>query len=253
MLKPERFDKIVHLVGERGIVTVDELCKSLNASKATVRRDLLELDEAKMLTRTHGGAIAVNKSLTEEVPIYLRTHMRKEEKERIAAVAVGLINDGETIYIGAGTTARALARHLVDFHRLTVLTNDIEVASVVARTDNSLIVVGGELKKSSFTLLGIFAESVLSELHVDSSFMAVDAVDLKNGFMDFGMDEVSVKRIVIKNSKKNVMMCDSSKFKNSAFISICPISGADVVITNSDLEQEKVNTIQNEGVKVICV
>lgn len=253
MLKPERFDKIVRMVSDRGIVTVDELCEELDVSKATIRRDLLELDEAKMLARAHGGATSVSKSMTEEVPINLRSHMRRVEKERIAAAAVDFIKEGETIYIGAGTTAFALSQHLNDFRRLTIVTNDTEVASVVAKTSNSLIVTGGELKKSSFTLLGLFAESVLSELHVDKAFMAVDAVDLENGFMDFGIDEVNVKRIVIKNSKKTIIMCDSSKFKVSAFISICPLSGADVVITNTDLDPMLVQRAEAEGIKVICV
>ncbi len=253
MLKPERFDKIVRAVEEKGTVTVDELCDILKVSKATVRRDLLELDREKMLARTHGGATLLSKAITEEVPIAVRTHICKEEKERIAEAAVSLISEGETIYVGAGTTAAALARRLGVFSGLTVVTNDIQVATIVAGTKNSLIVSGGALKASSYTLLGIFTESVLAELHVDTTFMAVDAVDLENGFMDFGVDEVSVKRMLLNNSKKRVMLCDSSKFNISAFIGISQLSSADIVITNTDLDEAIVGRMEDEGVRVITV
>ena len=131
MLKPERYEKIVQMVNQRGSATVEELAAELNVSKATIRRDLLHLGEDRMLQRTHGGATKYDKTLTAEVPIYLRIHMQKEEKERVAAQAVRLIQEGATIYIGAGTTGRALAAQLGRFHDLTVVTNDIDVAKEV--------------------------------------------------------------------------------------------------------------------------
>ena len=143
MLKPERYDKIVQLVNQNGTATVEELSAELGVSKATIRRDLIQLGEDKVILRTHGGAMKYDKTLTGEVPIYLRMHMQKEEKEQVAAEAAKLISEGSTIFICAGTTGRALAGKLTQFHHLTIVTNDIDVAKEISCTDNSLIVVAG--------------------------------------------------------------------------------------------------------------
>lgn len=106
-----------------------------------------------------------------------------------------------------------MASKLGTFHHLTVLTNDIDVAHEIALTDNSLIVAGGQLKPHSRTLYGFFAELTLRELNVDTAFMIVDAVDLDNGFMDYSVDEVSLKRLVIQNAKHCIMLCDAANFR----------------------------------------
>lgn len=252
MLKAQRYDKIIEFVNEKGMVTVEELAEKLKVSPSTIRRDLEYLSENRVLIRTHGGAVKDESPLTQEVPIYLRIHMQKEEKEQVATEAAKMISDHSTIYIGAGTTGRCLASKLHQFHHLTVVTNDVDVAKEVSATDNDLIVTGGQLKKSSSTLYGMFSVQVLQELSVDLAFMAVDAVDVEKGFMDFDIDEVSTKRLVIENAQHTVMMCDSSKFEKSAFVNVCPFSAVDAVITNGNTNMEKVKAIRETGFKVIC-
>ena len=251
MLKPERYEKIVQMVNQRGSATVEELAAELNVSKATIRRDLLHLGEDRMLQRTHGGATKYDKTLTAEVPIYLRIHMQKEEKERVAAQAVRLIQEGATIYIGAGTTGRALAAQLGRFHDLTVVTNDIDVAKEVSCTDNALIVIGGQLKRSSSTLYGFFSELMLKEFRVETAFMVVDAVDVEKGFMDFGIDEVSLKRLVLSSARHCVMMCDITKFEKSALVTVCPLGAVQTIITNAETDPVKVECLRESGLDVI--
>jgi DeoR family transcriptional regulator of aga operon len=251
MLKPERYAKIVQLVNEAGAATVDELSEALNVSKATIRRDLIQLGEDKVILRTHGGAMKYDKTLTGEVPIYLRMHMQKEEKEQVAAEAAKLISEGSTIFICAGTTGRALAGKLTQFHHLTIVTNDIDVAKEISCTDNSLIVVGGQLKSSSSTLCGFFAEEMIKELRVDMAFMAADAVDLETGFMDFGIDEISIKRLLLSVSSRTIMMCDISKFEKPAFVNICPFSAVHSMVTNENTDPVTVAALRETGLQVI--
>ena len=251
MLKPERYDKIVQLVNQNGIATVEELSAELNVSKATIRRDLVQLGEDKVLLRTHGGAMKYDRALTSEVPLYLRMHMQKEEKEQVAAEAAKLITEGSTIYICAGTTGRALASKLSQFRHLTVVTNDIDVAKEVSCTDNSLIVVGGQLKSSSSTLYGFFAEEMLKELFVDIAFMAADAVNMEKGFMDFGIDEISIKRLILSIASRRVMMCDVSKFEKPAFVNVCPFSAVDAIVTNENTSPEKITVLRESGLEVL--
>lgn len=251
MLKPERYDRIVQIVNQNGIATVEELADELNVSKATIRRDLVQLGENKVLLRTHGGAMKYDRARTDEVPIYLRMHMQKEEKEQVAAALIDLIQEGATIYIGAGTTGRALASKLSIFHHLTVVTNDIDVAKEVSVTDNSLIVVGGQLKRSSSTLYGFFSEEMLKQLCVDVAFMTTDAVNMEKGFMDFGVDEVSIKRLVMQTASRRVMMCDISKFDRHALVNVFHFSEIDMIVTNENTDPEKVAALREAGLEVL--
>lgn len=251
MLKPERYERIVQLVNTKGTATVEELSEELNVSKATIRRDLVQLGQDKVILRTHGGAMKCDRSITAEVPIYLRIHMQKQEKERVGAAAAQVISEGDTIYIAAGTTGRMLATQLHRFRHLTVVTNDIDIAREVSFTENSLIVVGGQLKHSSSTLVGFFAEEMLRELRVDIAFMAADAVDMDKGFMDFSVDEISLKRQVLAIADKSVMMCDISKFEKPAFVNICPFSSVYAMVTNEETDPEKIAAIREMGVMVI--
>ncbi len=252
MLKPERYLRIMELINDKGIVSTEELCKALNVSTATIRRDLVQMDIDKMLMRTHGGAVALTKTSNADVPISIRQHLQKGEKARIGAAAAELVKEGESIYIGAGTTTRELAARLGGFHHLTVLTNDIGVAyEIASNTDNSLIVAGGSLKKSSVTLAGFFTEQMLKELHVDMAFMAVDAVDIYAGFVDYSTDEALIKRTMLKNSGKCVMLVDHSKFQNHAFMSIFPLSDVDIVITSDDIDDSFKRHFEAEGIQLI--
>lgn len=251
MLMPERFEIITRLVNEKGTATVEELAEALDVSRATIRRDLAHLDADKVILRTHGGAIKYDKSLTKEVPIYLRIHMQKAEKEQVADAAVDMISEGDTIFIGAGTTGRALSSKLDRFSHLTIVTNDIDVAKEISKTDNALMVLGGQLKSSSCTLLGFFTEEMLRELRVDTAFMAADAVDVENGFRDFNVDEISFKRLVLSVSARTIMMCDTSKFRKHAFVNICPFSAVSALITNEDADANSIALLREAGLQVI--
>ncbi|WP_186565799.1 DeoR/GlpR family DNA-binding transcription regulator [Lawsonibacter celer] len=251
MLKAERYKKIVDFVNECGAATVDRLAEVTQVSKATIRRDLVQLAQERALLRTHGGAVVYRQIPAEELPIEVRGQMHREAKELVAEAAVSLIREETTIYIGAGTTGRALASKLGNFHRLTVLTNDLDVARAVAATDNTLIVAGGQLKKNSWTLYGFFTEQMLQELQVDTAFMIVDAVDVGNGFMDYGVDEVSQKRLVLHNAKRCIMLCDATKFKNSAFVNVCPLSTVQGVVTNAEADPADLKVLREAGIQVI--
>lgn len=251
MIKPERQRIIVDFVNQHGAATVEELARAARVSPATIRRDLTYLNQDRTIFRTHGGAIVYHQSTTEELPIDVRLQMHKAEKELVAMAAVELIQDGSTIYIGAGTTGRALSSKLRRFRNLTVLTNDIDVAREVALTENTLIVAGGQMKRNSRTLYGFYAEQMLRELQVDAAFMITDALDVKDGFMDYGVDEINLKRMVIRNAKRCVMLCDSTKFNSSAFVNVCPLSAVDVVVTNAEARAEDTQALRDAGLQVV--
>lgn len=198
--------------------------------------------------------MAYTKTTTEDLPISFRKTLQKEEKSRIADAALELIKEGETIYLDAGTTTFALAAKLSVFRHLTILTNDIDIAYEIAHhTENDLIVAGGLLKKSSVTLMGMFTEKMLSELYVDKAFLAADAINIETGYMDYNTDEIPLKRTMINNSKQHIILCDHSKFQNTAFMSICPISAIDLTITGKEIDPEIVQKMLDAGAAVKLV
>ncbi len=254
MIKQKRYERILEVVNEQHVVSIEEFCSKLGVSKATIRRDLIYLDENRQLKRTHGGAISLVKPAIEDVPIQMRQRVAKPEKERIAQAAIDLIRDGSTIYIGVGTTMRELASRLDAFSKLTILTNDICVAYEISQhTNNDLILAGGVLRKSTASLVGTFAEEALKDLYVDIAFMSADSVRADSGFMDYSVDEVAVKRLVMKNARKTIMLCDQSKFSNEAFMTICPVTAVDLTITDGMLDPEVEQALLNTGMSLRVV
>lgn len=253
MIKQKRYDKILGILEEQNAASIDEFCERLEVSKATIRRDLIFLDEQKLLRRTHGGAVSLVKSVLEDVPISLRHHLYKTEKERIAQAALGLIEDGRAIYIGTGTTMRELATRLDTFSRLTVITNDIGVAYEISqKTSHELIVSGGKLETATATLGGPLAANALTTLHVDIAFMSAEAVT-PDGFMDLSIEEAAIKRLMIANARRTVMLCDQSKFGAEAFVAVCPLSAAALTITNGEMNPKLEKKLLDAGIHLRSV
>lgn len=247
MIKQKRYERILSILNENHAVSIEELCDAMDVSKATVRRDLAYLDAQKLLKRTHGGAVTLVKSTIEDVPIAIRHRAHKPEKERIAKAALPLIHDGETIYVGTGTTMRLLASYLRAFSRLTVLTNDIGVAHEIAQnTTNGLIVSGGRLTPTTTSLVGDFAKHALCDLHVDIAFLSADAISA-DGFMDKNTDEVAIKRMMVQNASKSIMLCDQSKLNMHAFMTVCPLRAIDLTLIDGEIDPEIERTLLDAG------
>jgi DeoR family fructose operon transcriptional repressor len=254
ILQAERFQMIEDLVNNNNVVTIKELCEKLRISKASVRRDLKILEERMKLIRAHGGAISISQGTSMEPPFKVKKDYHLDEKERIAEAAVKLIKPGETILLDAGTTTFELAKKLLNFKNLIVATNDIAIAMELSKNSNlTLIVIGGILKKEYYTLTGIFSEMILKEIRVDKSFIGTDAVDVDFGIMNFNMEEVPVKRLMINAAKEKIVLCDHSKFKNVAFINICHLDKIDKFITGKDIDQNILKKLQDKDIDITVV
>lgn len=233
LIKQKRYEQIIDLVNTQRAVSIDEFCERLDVSKATIRRDLIFLDAHKQLRRTHGGAISLVKPAIEAAPLSLRHRMHKTEKERIATAAAQMITDGDTVYIGSGSTTQALAARLNVFSNLTIVTNDIAVAYGVSQnTQNRLIVTGGMLKPETATLIGAIAEGTLRDVQVRLAFMSANAV-CAGGFMDQGTEEIAIKRMMLGTADRTIMLCDQSKFMQRGFMTICQLTDVELTITDS--------------------
>ena len=249
-----RHEKLIALVEEKGLISTSELANQLTVSRATIQRDLDLLQKQKRIIRNHGGAKALTKPTVEDVPLSKRRLSHREEKTRIAAAALDYIIEGETIYLHSGTTTFELAVKLRALQNLTILTNDLDIAyEVINNSTNNLIVAGGVRKKLSSTLIGYFTEQMLEQFYVDKAFISVDAVYIEAGFMDYNIEEIAIKRTMIKNSRKHIVLCDHSKFENSAFMSICPLDAIDLVITSIGIDKDKLQKFEGFNIDIQIV
>ncbi|MFI5392857.1 MAG: DeoR/GlpR family DNA-binding transcription regulator, partial [Myxococcota bacterium] len=175
MRQSERLSAILEALANDGSVGVADLATQLDVSAATVRRDLEFLEQQRMLTRTHGGAVA--QGVLYELPLRYKSGRHKEEKKRIAAEAASRVADGVAIGLTGGTTTTEVARAVIDRQRLTVVTNALNIASELAiRPNLKLVVTGGYARPESYELVGPLAEQALAGLNLDVVFLGVDGI-----------------------------------------------------------------------------
>ena len=254
MLKEQRVHIICEELAKNGFISNDMLTEKYGISRSTVRRDICELEKSNLLKRVHGGAVAISPTTSYEPPFVVRQDLFLEEKRRIAVAAHNLINVNETLLLDSGTTVHALSKTLGDIPQLYVATNDLKTATELTHFTNvDLMVLGGSLRRSHFSLHGYFTDSMISQIHADKCFIGVDAVDFNIGFMNFSTDEIQTKRLMIQASNQVIVLCDHSKFDKIAFANICQISDVDIVITGSEISEKNANAILEAGVQLIKV
>ena len=250
-LAAERLAQLHELVLARRVVRLQELCRLLGVSPATARRDLEALEKRGELRRVHGGAVSVESRLEE--PLFDdKTSLAAREKQRIAAAALERIQPGETIYLDGGSTVLALARLLRDRTKVTVVTNSLRAASELAGAGPRLLLVGGELRRLSQTLVGPLTRSVLEELHVDRAFMGTMGF-AEQGLTTTDVGEAFTKELVMRRAREVVLLADSSKAGKVLFARAGRLEQVQVLITDKQLDADWGRTLARHGVKVIKV
>lgn len=247
----KRQEKILSLVNERGIAGMTELMSATGASRSTIRRDIEQMDIDGLLIRTHGGAKRIERANNDDIPLIVRQRLRSTEKRLIAKAALSFIDPGDTIFLNAGTTTLELASMLNVFNDLTVITYDLLIAMEIARTQNRLIVAGGELRKGSATLADTFTLTMMEQFFVKKAFVSSDAVDINRGFMDYSPYEIAIKRKMIKNSEMSYMLVDHTKFEAQALTNICMIEEINTIISDRGLSEGIVENLRQKGISVI--
>jgi DeoR family transcriptional regulator of aga operon len=251
MSKAERKEKIRQLVHETGGVTVAELCARFAVSEATIRRDLEELDAKGVLARVHGGALRPD-SVAPEPPIFQRAHEQAEFKDHIGRAAAELIADGETVFLGSGSTVLAVARYLKQRRSLTVISNSLPVINLLADAAGiTLVALGGLVRQSELSLIGHIAEQSLAELRADKVVMGIRAVHLEQGLTNDYLPETMTDRAIVRLSPKLILVADHTKFGRTAPAFVAPLSVVDIVVTDSGISAETTHRLAEIGIQVI--
>jgi DeoR family transcriptional regulator of aga operon len=253
MLIEERRQHILSLIQSYGRVLVDDLSESLHLSKITIRKDLDYLQSKGLAVRTHGGALPAQAGTLLDPTIQEKVELHHDEKMRIAQAAAAMVTEGQCVILDSGTTTTEIARALLIFRRLTIITNALNIAADLARSDFEIILIGGTLRKNSLSVVGPLAEDVLKEIHADILFIGVDGFDTKVGLTTPNVLEARVNRAMVKAAQKVVAVCDSSKFNRRSLSLIVDASAIDHVITDNKLHPQEVKAIRDAGIEVTLV
>jgi DeoR family transcriptional regulator of aga operon len=251
MSRTERKERIRRLVSETGRATVTELCTLFEVSEATIRRDLEELNAEGALHRVHGGAVRPDMSAPEP-PVVERTHDQAEAKAAIGRAAAELIADGETLFLGSGSTVLAVARHLRQRRRLTIITNSLPVVNLLANApDITTIVLGGLLRPSELSLIGHIGEQALAELHADKVVMGIRAIHLEHGLTNDYLPETMTDRAIIRLASQVILVADHTKFGRTATAYLAPLSAVSTVVTDSGISPDVEQSLTERGIRVV--
>ena len=249
MRQTERLAVILEALASDGSVDVAELIGRLGVSAATIRRDLQLLEEQRMLTRTHGGAVAHD--VLYELPLRYKAARRQAEKKRIAAEASTRVSDGAVVGLTGGTTTTEVARAILDRRGITVVTNALNIAGELAiRADLKVVVAGGTARPESYELVGPVAEQALERLNLDVAFVGVDGISLEAGLTTHHEIEAHTNRTMIQRARHVVVVADSSKLGRVAFAQICGLDAIEELITDEGAPARAVRELTDAGIAV---
>lgn len=249
MLSQQRQKLILDYLRTYKTAQVNQLSDILGISLSTVRRDLSELEETGILRRVHGGAMLLEE---QESPILQRSADRADEKFRIGAAAAELVNNGETIIITGGSTTEMMISHLIDKTDLTVVTNALNIAWKLAQYPQiNVVVLGGWLRHSEYSLLGHLTIEALQDLHVSKVFHGTYGLDVKEGLIGTYIQEVHTDRQLINSASELIVLADSSKFGRPGTVRIVPIEQVAVIITDSEAPESDVSALRKKSIRVI--
>lgn len=239
MITEKRHEIILDLLNKKGIVTAIELMTTLNASESTIRRDLTYLEEQNLLKRVHGGAKSIT-SLSTEFTYKEKLSRNKDEKTAIAKFAANLIQDGDCVFLDAGTTTYEIIKYL-DEKEVTVVTNGLNHINLLASKNINCFILGGNIKLTTKAVVGIEAIRFLEKFRFDKCFMGANGVDVSHGFTTPDNSEAAIKEVAIKLSKKTYIVCDHSKLNEVSFIKFGDLKDGEIITSSlaTDIENFK--------------
>ncbi len=249
----DRRAKIIEYLESKGQVNVVDLSKEFNVSEVTIRNDLAQLEDKGLLIRSRGGAIR-SQRVGIDYKLYEKSKKYLKEKQAIGKKTAELIKDNDTIIIDSGTTTMEVAKNLSAFKNLTVITNALNIASLLVNYDNvKVIMLGGILRKNSLSLIGPIAESSIKNYYCDKLIIGVDGIDFEHGISTPNSEEAQLNKLMIEISKEVIVVTDSSKFSRRSFAHIAPISKIDTVVTDSNIPPKEHEALINAGIRVYTV
>lgn len=229
MLAEERFQAILKVLEEKGIATVTELAQETETSESTIRRDLSALSRQGKLNKIHGGATALDSEfMALERDVVTKEYMNVEEKEKIARYAAQQIQEGDFVFIDAGTTTLKLAEYVSEAGA-TYVTNGVVHGRILADKGLKVYVLGGLLKPSTEAIVGVGAVNSLRQYNFTKAFMGVNGIALAQGFTTPDPEEALIKTEAMRRAYMTYVLADHTKFNTVYASTIAELEQACVI------------------------
>ncbi|MFF9351339.1 DeoR/GlpR family DNA-binding transcription regulator [Streptomyces sp. NPDC014734] len=255
MFAAERRQLILEMVRANGAVSLRELARVVQTSEVTVRRDVRALEAEGLLDRRHGGAVLPG-GFTRESGFPQKSHLATAEKTAIADLAAGLVEEGEAIVVGAGTTTQELARRLARVPGLTVVTNSLLVAQALAHANRvEVVMTGGTLRGSNYALVGSGAEQSLQGLRVSRAFLSGSGLTAERGLSTSNMLSSSVDRALVQAAAEVVVLADHTKLGSDTMFQTVPTDLITRLVTDEppahdDRAATELQALADQGVQI---
>ncbi len=251
MIPFERREKIISLLEDRKMVTVEALAKELYVSGATLRRDLQILEEEGRIRRMHGGAALPLQSM-QDMPLLSRRMERRAEKEAIARAAARYISPGDTLILDASTTVLALSEALRDMGSLTIISSGLLTVQAFAVPGRRVMCTGGVLRENSASLAGVDAAAFLRDHHGTWSIVSCRGLTA-DGLWESVPEEAAIKRCMLDAGEKHMLLCDASKLNLYYLCKTSELRRIDVLITDAAPRGALLAALQEARVEIIIV
>jgi len=258
-IKQDRATQILHLLLQKGKGSVEELALAVDASPASVRRDLIKLEERGLVNRRHGGAEVAGKMAYEpfrfDAAFPLREERFADEKRRIALAAAAMVAEGETIALSPGTTTTQVARSLRHREGIHIVTSAVNIGMELSSLPNMRITLtGGSIRwPGSFSMVGSTAYDSLQRLFFDKLLLGACGIHPDHGLTVIESDEALILSEMVKHSRQVVAVADSSKLGMISAMRVCPPNQIHTIITDNSAEPEVVRMFERQGVCVVLV
>lgn len=249
---PPRQQEILASARVQGRVNVDDLATRFDVTPQTIRKDLNELCEMRLLSRVHGGAVVL--SGVENIAYEARRFIAQNEKRAIGAAAAQIIPNNASLFINIGTTTEEVARALANHEDLLVITNNLNVATLLYRHPRiEVIMAGGPVRRSDGAVVGSAAVDFVTQFKVDFAVIGTSAVEEDGALLDFDVREVRVARAIIDNARKVILVADHMKLARSAPVRIGHLNDIDIFVTDEMTSPAIADACQACNVQVIEV
>jgi DeoR/GlpR family transcriptional regulator of sugar metabolism len=246
---PERFRRIVDLLGQHDFLDLATLARDLKVSESTIRRDLDQLAAKGILTRTHGGAMVVEHK-TDELNFVVRDTRQADEKDQIGRATAAMVENGMSVIIDGGTTTYHVAKHLGG-KRIQIITNSLPVANQFSNSSMAeVIVCGGFIFPRIGVLLGPIAEDMLSKIHADIAIMSAGGLTAE-GITNSNNLIVAVQQKMMAAASRVVLCLDHTKFKRHALSFAAPLDKIHTVVTDKGTPRDQLAMLRKHGLEVV--
>jgi DeoR family glycerol-3-phosphate regulon repressor len=245
----QRYEKIQHLVQVRGFVTIDYLAQEFGVTPQTIRRDITTLSERGLIHRYHGGVGTA--SSIENVAYPERKVLCLKEKQQIAQMVAQNIPDNVSLFINIGTTTEEIAKALIRHRGLRVITNNLNVASILSGNDKfEIMVTGGLVRHRDCGIIGPLTIDFIQQFRVDCGIIGISGIDADGTLLDFDYREVRASRAIIDNSRRVFLATDHTKFGRNAMVRLGAINEIDALFTDRRPPPELIDVINASDVQL---